>query len=251
MLAIRTHRAKDARTDGRAGKGHRRRATLDDLRVVPEVEEDNPEGGRRTLGHAGVSPENLRITFENLLSSVSSVPGDGLDRGSVEAMVRSIYNWVAFDPGAQIDLPVERGKGGSPKMWPHGAVVDSRKKKPVVPDSDGPMKLRDLDEETASTVATSVVSSSAAADQGPAPKGSVVTEAFNPALHQPVVRYALPQPHYAAPATLTGWSSEHPSQGPAQEPYSSGYAPSWNDARYPPPLGPLSRERGSLASSAL
>lgn len=114
------------------------------------------EGGSR---RRRVRTNNMKITFENILASVSAIPSDTLTKDSVAEMVKSVYTWMVFDPDAQISLPTGSGTSHVQKMWPHGAVVDSRRSGPYRPQDGDRRALEDLEEDMASTVATSVISS--------------------------------------------------------------------------------------------
>lgn len=109
--------------------------------------------------HRKTRTSNIKTTVENIIAAVSSIKGDDLDKGSVVEMVKSMYTWIVFDPNYQISLPSPAGSSVTQKMWPHGAVVDSRRSGPYCPEDGDSRALEDLADEVASTLASSVISS--------------------------------------------------------------------------------------------
>jgi len=110
-------------------------------------------------GKYAIRPEDLHLTFENIVSVIAQGKERSLDKASVISMVKSLYEWIVFDPNMQIFLPVECGSGAIKKMWPHGSKIDTRIKRKEGEQWPGPMNLREVDKEYVPTVASSVVSS--------------------------------------------------------------------------------------------
>lgn len=109
--------------------------------------------------HKGLKNSDAKVTIENLISAIKEVPGNRLDKESVVDTIRDMYTWIMFDKDIQLTLPKAPGDPGTSKMWPHGAVVDSRKRRPSMPKGKDPRVLQDIDEDTVSVVTSSVVSS--------------------------------------------------------------------------------------------
>ena len=61
------------------------------------------------------------------MHSASMYPGDLLDKNSVVACLKTMHNWIIFDPDMQINLPVVPGST-SARMWPHSAIINTRSK---------------------------------------------------------------------------------------------------------------------------
>lgn len=118
--------------------------------------EDADRAGRH---HRKTRTANIKTTVENIIAAVSAIKSDDLDKGSVVEMVKSMYTWIVFDPNFQISLPAPSGSTVAQKMWPHGAVVDSRRSGPYCPEDGDTRVLEDLADEVASTLASSVISS--------------------------------------------------------------------------------------------
>jgi hypothetical protein len=142
-----------------------------------------------------VKPENLQATFENLVSVISSSEELSFSRVTVQKMVESIYVWMVFDDNNQIFLPSSLEADMTRKMWPHGSKVDTRKKKDSSDAKPSPRRLREVDEDHAQTVASSVVSSALDEDCLRARKGSVTyIDQLRP---EPLAYYAHPQQEQA------------------------------------------------------
>lgn len=108
-----------------------------------------------------VSHEDFRATFENLLSVISSGGEDSFSVESVRSMLESVYEWVA------------RRKGSSHTT------------------ENSPLSLKEIGEDYASTVASSVVSSTLEKDMNMGEVGTVYSTPVqfhaqsHPALHRP------------------------------------------------------------------
>ena len=120
---------------------------------------DPHKEGSRTRPSVLVSPENLQATFENLLSVISSGNESSFSRDTVRNMLESVYEWMVFDKSLQIVIPSAPGSQVTRKMWPQGSRVDTRKKRSSSLTGQSPLSLKDVSEDHASTVASSVVSS--------------------------------------------------------------------------------------------
>jgi hypothetical protein len=136
---------------------------------------DTPENERHGKRKA-VSSTDLRVTFENVISSVSGYPDTALDKDSVTKCLKSIYDWMVFDSNMQLDLPVPLGVGTS-KMWPHGATVDTRRGPDVTAVEKSSRKLKEVDDRTMVHVANSVVSSNVDEQRSVKSRGEVITMA--------------------------------------------------------------------------
>lgn len=121
-----------------------------------------------------VSSKNLQLTFENIVTHISKQQGDAVDKDSVVKMLKSIYDWMVFDPNMQLDLPTEFGSNSSAKMWPHGATVDTRRKPDGEREKDSSRKLKDVDEGDVVQIASSVVSSTLDEERSVKSKGEVM-----------------------------------------------------------------------------
>lgn len=140
-----------------------------------EGKERDREKGRSRRGT--VSSSDLRITFENVMHSVSMYQGDVVSKDSVVKCVESIYNWIVFDPDIQLDLPTVPGSHPVLKMWPHGATIDTRKKTEGNSAEKSSRRLRQLDEEAIFSIANSVISSTFEEERPVKPRGEVVSDA--------------------------------------------------------------------------
>lgn len=114
----------------------------------------------------------------NIISNISNdIEGDEVDKMSVVRMLKSMYEWMTFDQNVQIDLPCPPESDRYFKMWPHGAVVNTRRKTgSVVNDVDDERRLRDFDWDTVSVVSTSVASSTVEQNAGSVGRGRVRLE---------------------------------------------------------------------------
>lgn len=156
MFGVYTSKGK---SDG--GVVRRRRGSGDSHRSK-ESERDVEAGGdkdRRPKVRRRVRTDDMKVTFENIISYLGSMKTSELDKDSVTDLVKDVYTWMVFDPNGQISMPVAPGEKKACKMWAHGAVVDSRRSGPFSPENGDPRMLEELNADVASTVATSVVSS--------------------------------------------------------------------------------------------
>lgn len=136
-----------------------------------EDEKRNSEK-RNSEKRRAVSSGELRMTFENVMHSVTMCPDSVVNRDSVVRCLRSIYNWMVFDADSQLDLPVAPGSV-SMKMWPHGAVVDTRRASASKMSEKSSRRLRELDEDAIFCIANSVVSSTFEDERPRGSKGEV------------------------------------------------------------------------------
>lgn len=134
--------------------------------------EERKERSRRKI----VSPKDLRITFENVMHSVSMYSSDVVEKDSVVRCIESMYNWMVFDSDMQLDLPIVPGSPAAVKMWPHGAIIDTRRKAETDINEKSSRKLRQLDEEAIFSIANSVVSSTFEEDRSAKSKGEIVVD---------------------------------------------------------------------------
>jgi len=134
--------------------------------------EERKERSRRKI----VSPKDLRITFENVMHSVSMYPSDVVEKDSVVRCIESMYNWMVFDSDMQLDLPIVPSSPVAVKMWPHGATIDTRRKTEADVNEKSSRKLRQLDEEAIFSIANSVVSSTFEEERPARSKGEVVID---------------------------------------------------------------------------
>jgi len=199
-----------------------------------------------------VSSDDLHITFENMISSISACRGESLDKQSVVQSIRSLYEWITFDRNCQLSLPVVPGSNTSSKMWPHGAVVDTRKQHPSKREEKGHMQLKELDEHAAIHVANSVVSSTFDDERSVKSRGEVImypstgqilnhggrtNEDYSAQRHQEHVSVP-PTPSYAA-------AGYHMYTGhPAQEIPPLNYAPYHTTNRIVPEVAPRTMPTG-------
>lgn len=135
---------------------------------------DTDTEAKRRHRHTRVSRENMTTTFENMVSTINHCGSENVDRDSVVRMLGSIHKWLTSEPNMQLDVPVPAGSKATKKMWPHGAVVDTRIPSKGGGDGSGLHGLRELDHETASNVASSVVSSNHDDVAPHRPKGNVL-----------------------------------------------------------------------------
>ena len=121
--------------------------------------ESKGESAKKKTSVRNISTYDLRVTFENMVHYTTGCRGNALDKRSVVECMRSVYDWVVTGSDAQLELPVAAGDKSVARMWPQGAVVDTRRKASSDANESSPTKLRDLDEEAVVNVARSVVSS--------------------------------------------------------------------------------------------
>jgi hypothetical protein len=133
--------------------------------TVPDLD-DSAHSSRRTSGVYDLEitdpwKENMAKTFENIACYLKSMPPHtALSRDSTIAMVLSVYDWISVDRNHQIYLPAAIGQPTTEKMWPHGAVIDTRKgRKPTRRSTSGRELRTDVDEDVVSNVSSSVTSS--------------------------------------------------------------------------------------------
>jgi len=119
-------------------------------------------------------PKDLQATFENVVSVMQLEQGDSFTKSSVIDMVKSIYNWMVFDPDMQIVLPVTSNSSARRRMWPHGSKIDTRKRKDSSIIDNDPRRLRDVEDDCTSVVASSVISSSPDETTTVMPVGSIL-----------------------------------------------------------------------------
>ena len=154
--------AKSVKAVQPEGAGHRHRSST---------------AAERARRFSRVPADDAKITFENMLHSVRSLPARSVDKESVARMIGGIYSWLSADKNGQIELPVPAGSNEERRMWPHGATVDSRRKLSIGNDDKQTTHLSDLDEEVGSVVASSVVSSTPGEDRRQLKKGRVMSPA--------------------------------------------------------------------------
>nr|POF11847.1 hypothetical protein CFP56_78077 [Quercus suber] len=165
-----------------------------------------------------VTSENLQSSFENLVCVLSKCDGDEFDKQSVIEMVRSIYDWMVFDPSLQLHLPSAPGSSTVKKMWPHGSTIDTRKRHDRRGSELSPRRLKDLDQDDASAVSGSVVSSTADEDKPPALNGRIRFEPPSVSMDQRVASH-----QYSA--------QQHHSQDRHMQPHTQPQLPAY---QYPP-----------------
>lgn len=182
----------------------RQRGTVDQKK-----ERRGSSGSRRGDGdkgehrHRRTRTSNIKTTVENIIASVSSIRGDTLDKDSVVEMVKSMYTWIVFDPNYQISLPSASGSSVTQKMWPHGAVVDSRRSGAYCPEDGDPRVLEDLADDVASTLASSVVSSTIEEEKMIGRTGNIMMDPHDSSAMQ-----------YAAPLAMHSRGSNGPTRRP-------------------------------------
>lgn len=160
------------------------RLVLSDPEQVPPRGESKSsverEGGgessatRERVATILVEPGNLQTTFENMISVISSGEEAEFSRATVLKMIETMYEWMVFNPSSQIAIPSAPGSTTARMMWPQGSTVDTRRKKERSAVQSSPRRLRDIDEDCTSTIASSVVSSALEEETTKVKKGSVV-----------------------------------------------------------------------------
>lgn len=169
------------------------------VRVSSDHKKERPgsSGSRRSEGdkgehrHRRTRTANIKTTVENIIASVSAIRGDTLDKDSVVEMVKSMYTWIVFDPNYQISLPSPAGSSVAQKMWPHGAVVDSRRSGAYCPEDGDPRTLEDLADEVASTLASSVISSTIEEEKMVGRTGNIMMDPHDSTMMQYAAPFAL------------------------------------------------------------
>jgi hypothetical protein len=121
-----------------------------------------------------VQPEDLQATFENLMCVIREGKEESFSSASVVAMLESVYEWMVFDGNFQVIVPSEPGSSTVRKMWPQGSKIDTRKKKDRSQVESSSRRLKEVDGEYASTVASSVISSTMDEEGTKIRKGSVM-----------------------------------------------------------------------------
>jgi len=177
------------------------------------VSKRGSEDGRTTKRKA-MSSTDMRVTFENLIHSISAYSEDELDKDSVVKCLRSMYDWIVFDADMQLDLPIVPGSGQM-KMWPHGAKVDTRRGADVTPGEKSSRKLQEVDEKCIINVANSVVSSNLEDHRSVKSKGEVMVAAPKGALQ-------TSQQHFNRHPSSVGF--EHPTGHTRVVPEAYAYA---------------------------
>lgn len=100
--------------------------------------ESAKQGKKRAMASA-----DLRVTFENVICSVSAYQEDLLDKETVIKCLKSLYDWMVFDSDMQLWLPVPPGPNQA-KMWPHGARVNTRKDPEDTAYNDSSKRLKEV-----------------------------------------------------------------------------------------------------------
>lgn len=121
-----------------------------------------------------VKPEDLQATFENLMCVIKEKGDVVFSNTTVSNMLESIYEWMVFDENLQIIIPSEPGSATVQKMWPQGSKIDTRKKKDRSVVESSSRRLKEVDGDYASTVASSVISSTLEEDGMKIRKGSIM-----------------------------------------------------------------------------
>lgn len=121
-----------------------------------------------------VKPEDLQATFENLMCVIKEKGQVAFSGDTVHNMLGSLYEWMVFDENSQIIIPSEPGSTTVQKMWPQGSRIDTRKKKDRSAVESSSRRLKEVDGEYASTVASSVISSTMEEDGMVIRKGSIM-----------------------------------------------------------------------------
>lgn len=165
--------------------------------------DDSKSEHRGDHRHRKTRTANIKTTVENIIASVSGIHGDSLDKDSVVEMVKSMYTWIVFDPNYQISLPSPAGSSVAQKMWPHGAVVDSRRSGAYCPEDGDPRALENLADEVASTLASSVISSTIEEEKMIGRTGNIMMDPHDSSMMQ-----------YAAPFAINSRASNGMSRRP-------------------------------------
>ncbi len=154
-----------------------------------------------------VRPEDLQATFENLMCVIKE-KGDVVFSGAtVRNMLESVYEWMVFDKNLQIIIPSEPGSSTVQKMWPHGSRIDTRRKKDRSIVESSSRRLKEVEGDYASTVASSVISSTLEEDGMKIRKGSIMYPermsstpmAYSQPIQYQQQEYSRPIPMHPAP----------------------------------------------------
>ncbi|KAH9875769.1 hypothetical protein IAQ61_003233 [Plenodomus lingam] len=121
-----------------------------------------------------VKPEDLQATFENLMCVIKEKGQVAFSGDTVHNMLGSLYEWMVFDENSQIVIPSEPCSTTVQKMWPQGSRIDTRKKKDRSAVESSSRRLKEVDGEYASTVASLVISSTMEEDGMVIRKGSII-----------------------------------------------------------------------------
>lgn len=142
---------------------------------------------------------NIKITYENMISHISRIPNDALDRDSVVNLIKDVYDWSTHDLNSPIRMPSEYGSTRVSKLLPHGATVDSRGSTSSRKNRKDGMDLKALDDEAASVVSGSIVSSDHGNEKQYVPIGRVMTDtsSYAPSTIAPRQRMYAPPTHRA------------------------------------------------------
>jgi len=138
-----------------------------------------------------VGSEDLRATFENVIAAVEKDDEEELSKDSVAELVRSMYEWMVFDPDRQVTLPSSSGSQVVRKMWPQGSKIDTRKSKDKRDVKSSSRSLRDVGDEYESIVASSVVSSTLEEEGTRIERGTILTGFSNQPHAYPPGTYGL------------------------------------------------------------
>lgn len=152
--------------DRRSSRDHRRKSSGDYSKRVDRQREKSVDASAPILKarrdpwiHGSITSDELKTTFENLKTVISSDEEAYFEKESVVGMLESIYWWMVSDKNLQITVPSAPGSRNVRKMWPHGSTIDTRKREDLHRRKSDPRYLKELTDDEASTVASSVVSS--------------------------------------------------------------------------------------------
>lgn len=168
-------------------KGHSRDASKDEQRQERKRQHEERQAAVRN---------NIKITYENMISHISRIPSEALDRDSVVNLVKDVYDWSTHDLNSPIRMPSEYGSSRVSRMLPHGATVDSRGTASSRKNRKDGMDLKALDDEAASVVSGSIVSSDHGNEKQYVPIGRVMTDTSSYAPSS-----AAPRQHTYGPRT--------------------------------------------------
>lgn len=142
----------------------------------PIKDERRHERKRQEEARQTAVKNNIRITYENMISHISRMPDEAMDRDSVVNFVKDLYDWSTYDLNSPIRMPSGYGSTKVSKMLPHGATVDSRGTASSRKNRRDGMELKALDDEAASVVSGSIVSSDHANEKQYVPMGRIMTD---------------------------------------------------------------------------
>lgn len=152
----------------------RAKEMLKEMEALKESRKEAPSGQNDSSSSVVVSPEHLQATFENVICYIREMGDTSLAASTVLEMLETMYEWMVFDENTQITMPSEPGSTTVQKMWPQGSRIDTRRKKDRSTTQSSARSLKRVDSEYASTVASSVISSSLGDDGMRIRKGSIV-----------------------------------------------------------------------------